>query len=238
MTSEHALPWDDNYRWAGFRETLRELPTLRHTGEAGIRAKTVDELRWRHWVVACAVELAIVDVPRDRVDLVECGVADGITAFVAATETARLVTSDTWTIHLYDAWDAMAEHLLLPSERQQAGRYGSLDLEAARENLARFDARCQFHVGYLPETFDEPDHALPDCIVFAHVDLNASMTTRACCERIWPRLARGGVLLFDDYGWIGFEDTKLVVDEFLSDKPGMLMKWPTGQAMFIRSFTE
>jgi len=52
-------------------------------------------------------------------------------------------------------------------------------------------------------------------------------------EFFHPRLEKGGVILFDDYGQEKYKDTKNVIDEFIYDKSGMLLKLPTGQAIYF-----
>ena len=39
-------------------------------------------------------------------------------------------------------------------------------------------------------------------------------------------------VLFDDYG--GFNDTRKIVDNFLKDKKGHFINYPTGQGVFIK----
>jgi len=48
------------------------------------------------------------------------------------------------------------------------------------------------------------------------------------------KLVKGGIILFDDYGWAGYEDTKKAIDSYFSEKSGILMKLPTGQAIYYR----
>ena len=46
-------------------------------------------------------------------------------------------------------------------------------------------------------------------------------------------MSRGGVIVFDDYGQDNYLETKETVDSFLSDKEGLLMAHPTGQALYF-----
>jgi O-methyltransferase len=230
MTTEHALPWDDT-TWTHFRESLALAQDLDFTGEAHISADDVDRLAWRHWVVAFATRYAMTFAKVG--DFVECGVADGVTAFFALRELAASGHADHPTFHLYDAWDRMRAQHLRPSELGQEGRYAGLDEALTRRNLAPFADRLVFHVGYVPASFGEAP-APPEQVRYVHIDLNAAEATLAACEFFWPRLQAGGVILFDDYGWLGFEDTKKVVDDFFADKAGAMLKFPTAQAMFMK----
>jgi len=64
--------------------------------------------------------------------------------------------------------------------------------------------------------------------------LNAAKYTLDTLEYFFPRITRGGVILFDDYGDTSYSDTKEIVDKFFSNKSGILMKLPTGQAIYYR----
>ena len=87
--------------------------------------------------------------------------------------------------------------------------------------------------GYIPEIFiSEKNH--PDDISWLHIDLNASKPTQETLNFFFPRLCSNGVVLFDDYGWDGYESTRKVADTFFKDKKGDFLHFPTGQAMFIK----
>ena len=75
----------------------------------------------------------------------------------------------------------------------------------------------------------------PDTIFYLHIDLNSAKPTEHALEFFYPRLVVGGVILFDDYGWDAYEDTKNTIENFFKDKPGLLMKIPTGQAIYFHN---
>jgi hypothetical protein len=108
-----------------------------------------------------------------------------------------------------------------------------LSIEKTRRNLAEFNEYVIYHQGYIPESLRTPLDS-PNSIVYLLVDLNSVKPTIATLEFFLPRLVKGGVILFDDYGWAGYEDTKRAVDTFFKNKPGILMKLPTGQAIYYR----
>ena len=49
------------------------------------------------------------------------------------------------------------------------------------------------------------------------------------------KLENNGVILFDDYAHINYEDTRKVIDNFLYNKEGNFLHFPTGQAFFIKT---
>jgi hypothetical protein len=57
-----------------------------------------------------------------------------------------------------------------------------------------------------------------------HFDCDLYVPTKAALEALWPRVSRGGILLFDEYAmpyWAG--ETK-AVDEFIADRPELQPK--------------
>jgi len=88
-----------------------------------------------------------------------------------------------------------------------------------------------YHVGYIPDSFSASP---PDKIIYLHIDLNSTKPTIDALNFFSPRLLQGGIIIFDDYGNTGYPDTKKQIDEFFKNKPGVLMKSPTGQAIFFR----
>ncbi len=74
----------------------------------------------------------------------------------------------------------------------------------------------------------------PQKISYLHIDLNSARPTRFALEFFFPRLLKRGIIVFDDYGSKNYKDTKIVVNKFFKDKPGILMPLPTGQAIYYR----
>ena len=157
-------------------------------------------------------------------------VCDGLTAFFALRELRRL--SNRAKMHLYDAWAPMRKEYPLELEQQSTLRYSNISMQRVKKNLSEFD-NIVYHPGYIPESLHiEPPS--PEKIFYLHIDLNSAMPTVAALEHFFPKLARGGVILFDDYGWIPYNSTKKAVDKFFVDKPGILLPLPTGQAIYYR----
>ena len=105
----------------------------------------------------------------------------------------------------------------------------NIDLLEARKN---FQHKIQYNKGYIPDVFDSSIN--PDKISWLHIDLNSSIPTLRCLEFFYDRIENNGVIVFDDYGWKGYEETKEIVDKFLNEKKGSFFQFPTGQGLFIK----
>jgi O-methyltransferase len=70
---------------------------------------------------------------------------------------------------------------------------------------------------------------------FVHVDVDVYPATRFCLRFFAPRLARGGVMVVDDYGFITCPGAKQAVDEFIAaSREFRLFHLLTGQAVLFR----
>lgn len=225
MTTWHEVPWATG--WSAFMVAADDLRGFEHSQ---IAAEDVDALLWRHWHVAYSVHHARRHTESTSLVGAECGVGDGLTAHIAATQ-LREEALDGFSLHLYDAWAPMRVEALTASEAPNAGTYDALRVERTRRNLIGHAAHLRWHPGYVPETFG-PD--APEVLHWMHIDLNSSAATTEALDFLWPRLVPGGVVLFDDYGWRQYADTKAAVDAFFSSRPGSLMPLPTGQALYFR----
>ncbi len=53
-----------------------------------------------------------------------------------------------------------------------------------------------------------------------HMDCDLYRPTKAALRALWPRLSRGGLMLFDEYAIKDWPGETKAVDEFFTDKPG------------------
>ena len=237
MTSIHEPPWlndDEGKKFLEINNYIKNNFTFNKKIQ-GTTKDIMDDLLWRHWIVSYAVKHAIKFAKTENYNLVECGVEWGYTSFFALkTLTNNDKKINSFSMHLYDAWQDMREEELLESEYWHVNLYKNLDIESTKKNLIEFKENLIFHQGYIPDSLmKKPDP--PDTIFYLHIDLNSAKPTEHALEFFYPRLVVGGVILFDDYGWDAYEDTKNTIENFFEDKPGLLMKIPTGQAIYFHN---
>ena len=185
------------------------------------------QLRWRHYLVSYTSSLAN-KITKSKT-LVECGVADGLTMFYAIMS----FNDESSKSYLYDSWSGMRkEDLIDGKEKNLEGAWSHLELPITKKNLEKFGNQVTFNQGYIPEVFKNSDN--PNEISWLHIDLNSSKPTLEALNFFYPKIEDLGIILFDDYAWPGYEDTRKVIDEFLYDKSGQFFHFPTGQAFFIK----
>lgn len=184
---------------------------------------------WRHYIVFWSARYAAQFTKSTKKILVECGVCDGLTAYYAMSAMGDIP----FRSFLYDAWTAMKDENLVESEKNMTGDYAYLSLDNTKRNLLDFEQESIFIKGFIPDSFDTAEK--PNQVSWLHIDLNSSMATTAVLAEMYDRILSGGVVLLDDYSWREYEDTKIAVDKFFSDKKGILLPLPTGQAIFFKN---
>ena len=236
MTSIHELPWNDPYQGENFRRANENIKNQFDFSENTTLTsmRNLDELRWRHWNISYGVRYCLEFAETEEYNFAECGVAEGVTSFFVLSEIdheEKLAKKS--ALYLYDAWADMKDEHLLDSEKHSKGKYKKLSLERTKSNLSNFKTKILFHKGYVPEVLI--DSNIPKSICYLHIDLNSSKPTLGALEVFYPRLVKGGIIIFDDYAHSGYEDTKIIVDKFFKGKTGLLQKLPTGQAIYYKN---
>jgi hypothetical protein len=241
MATGTQVPWHEgggNQRARSFAECDSQLANLiarRKVLLTQFRQESVDSevaaLKWRHYFVHWTASEAAKLKSSTEKNFVELGVCDGLTAWYAAH--ARGITQCDGLFYLYDAWAGMREDLLTATEKTSAGSYAYLSLESTQNNLLQTgESNFVFNKGYIPESFSTCQN--PSSVAWLHIDLNSAIPTMAALEYFWGRMIPGGIALFDDFAWPGYEDTRAKI-ELWSDAQGVpILHLPTGQAMIVK----
>lgn len=158
-------------------------------------------------------------------DFLELGCHSGFTAgeVVKSIDFVRLGKK----YYLYDffKWEPGDEHTHLPNH----------DDPMMYENVAAKFADYPFVKivkGSVPDSFSQ---GLPDEICFAHIDMNHPDPEAGALEVILPRLQKGGVVVFDDYGWWGYSAQKMALDPIVHSSGLEILELPTGQGLLIKT---
>ena len=164
-------------------------------------------------------------VSRITGDIVEVGVYKGGTAKLLG----RIFESSGKTIHLFDTFSGM------PStdpnkDLVKEGDFGDTSFEGVKQYLSDVK-NILLYKGLFPNTAKSIESKI-FCLV--HVDVDIYRSVMDCCDFFYKRLARGGIIIFDDYGYITCPGAKKAIDEFFSGKPEYPCYLPTGQCFAIK----
>ena len=157
----------------------------------------------------------------------ELGVYRGGTALVIRNELAAAATT---TLRLFDTFAGLPSTDPVRDVHVQ-GEFADTSL-AEVQALVGTDAFIDWRPGLVPDTFDGLDSVT---LRFVHVDLDLYAPIRATVEFVWARMAPGGIVLFDDYGFVSCPGARMAVDEFCTAQGLALIPLPTGQSLLIKT---
>lgn len=161
-------------------------------------------------------------------DVWECGVYRGGTAAMIAQIMAD--HAPTKKLLLFDTFAGMPE-TDAEKDLHRAGDFADTSADAVRNFVGHPDT-CTLRPGFIPNTFAGlEDHR----VTFAHIDVDIYRSILDSLDFIWPRLAVGGVIVFDDYGFPSCPGARRAVDEFFAAKDSLPLCLPTGQAIVFKS---
>lgn len=157
-------------------------------------------------------------------DTAECGVYEGAGSYLIGRHAARLGRLH----HMFDSFEGLSEPEPVDGAYWKRGVM-SVPEDQVRERLKDLDNLCYWR-GWIPDRFGE---VADRRFSFLHVDVDLYQPTLACVTFFYPRVNRGGVMLFDDYGFATCPGARRAIDEFFADKREPIIDLPTGQAFVL-----
>ncbi len=193
-----------------------------------------DGITWRYHTLAWAAKQAL----SVEGDFIECGVYQGDMSWVL-TEMVDLPAYGR-NMYLYDTFKGFSGKYSSPADYPDAPQFFEFaHKEYARQEIydsvmARFSGKSYVQVirGIVPDVLHD---FAPDKVAFLHLDMNSPAPERAALEFLYERITRGGVIVWDDYGWSMFCKQKQSADEFMDAKGCSILELPTGQGLAIKS---
>jgi len=178
----------------------------------------------RRWMLGQLLRLTAA-VPGDSA---ECGVYRGADSHLICAFNASLPGAHR-THFMFDSFRGLSEPTTADGTHWKRGDLAA-PLEVAERALAEFPAAV-FLPGWIPDRFPEVEAR---SFSFVHVDVDLYEPTRDSIAFFYPRLAPGGILLCDDYGFDSCPGATRAVDEFLLDKPEKAISLSDGAGFFIK----
>jgi O-methyltransferase len=212
-----------------FRDALRQADSSTGANQY----VSPDGIAWRYHTLIWAARTCL-KLPGD---FVECGVFRGDMSWMI-TQCVDLRSAGK-KFYLYDTFAGLDPRYpgesKLPKASQfaqfSAGEYGAQDIES--QVRARFQAMDYVVVtkGVVPDVLHE---VAPERIAFMHIDMNSPKAEAGALDVLFDRVSPGGIIVFDDYGWIQFEAQKESADRFMAARGQIIMELPTGQGLMIK----
>ena len=179
-----------------------------------------------HWRVAI-VCWAAWHAARLPGDFVECGVNTGIMSLAACeyVEFRRLPK----TFWLFDTFCG------IPTEQVNneyiVNEWYPECFARAQQNFAAYP-NVRLVRGKIPDTLSSVEI---ERVAYLSIDMNIEYPEREALAHFWPKLVPGGIVVFDDYGWLSHHRQKDSHDAFAASQGVEIFLLPTGQGLLIKS---
>ena len=163
-------------------------------------------------------------------DLAECGSYNGGSAIFLAR--GILEGGGRRRLCLFDSFEGLSEPDQTDGIHWQAGHLKG-DLETLQRRLATLGdtSFVEIFSGWIPERFGGVSERT-FCLV--HIDVDLYQPTRDSVEFFYPRMSPGGVMVFDDYGYVTCPGATKAVDEFMADKPEPIINLSSGGCFVMK----
>jgi predicted O-methyltransferase YrrM len=156
-------------------------------------------------------------------DFVECGTYEGYSMEVVLRYLDGL---EDRALYLYDVFDPSGS----AGEGKRLPEHSPALYDTVRARLAPWPNALVTR-GRVPDVLS---HVSPERVAFLHIDMNNQLAEAGAIAHFWPRLATGGMVIFDDYGWTGYQDQKAAADHFATRQGLSVLELPTGQGLLIK----
>lgn len=185
-------------------------------------------------------------------DIAEVGVFRGLGLMTWANLLESYCIGDrTKIVYGFDNWKGFVDFALqdgaeVPSARKEVGGFSPANFyEELSEAIAIFDrdrfipwkARIKLIEGNIEETAPQFVRDNPGVrFSLIHMDCDLYKPTKMAIESFWPRLSRGGVIIFDEYAIADWPGETQAADELLATLPGVKMRtfpWTNAPAGYI-----
>ncbi len=101
----------------------------------------------------------------------------------------------------------------------KGGEHANTSVELVRGLLERAGVpQVQLLPGVFPD--DRAHEIEARTFALCHIDVDVYQSARETFEWVWPRMVRGGVVVFDDYGFYGCEGVTALVTELAGRQDG------------------
>ncbi|WP_027015756.1 TylF/MycF/NovP-related O-methyltransferase [Comamonas composti] len=165
----------------------------------------------------------MVDVPGA---FMEVGVWRGGSAAVLASAAPHK------EVHLFDTFNGVAKADHRFDTLYVGGEHADASEHQVMQIFEKMDLKCHIHAGIFPE---ETLSGLPECISFAHIDVDTYSSAKDAFRAIWARVSPSGMVVFDDYGTFGCEGVSQLVQELAQAfRNAVFIHNLNGHAIFVK----
>lgn len=160
-------------------------------------------------------------------DILEIGVWRGGTGCLMASAVAATDSK----VFLADTFEGVVKTGAVDGNYMD-GDHSDTSIEQVRSLAAQLDVEVGILVGIFPEdTADEIDSRT---FRFCHIDVDIYQSAKDILDWVWPRMVKGGIVVFDDYGFQSCPGIARFVDEVKYGPDRLYLHNLNGHAVLIK----
>jgi O-methyltransferase len=165
-------------------------------------------------------------------DLLEIGVWRGGTGCLMAEQAKQLGSAA--TVFLCDTFKGVVKAGSQDSH-YRGGEHADTSMDTVRQLATNMGlANVELLEGIFP---DATSHLIKDRqFSLCHIDVDVYESAKQVTEWVWPRLASGGVIVYDDYGFPTCEGVTNLVNEHLQGRGALTLHNLNGHAVVVKLF--
>ncbi len=152
--------------------------------------------------------------------ILEVGVWRGGTGALLGTKAKLCGISD--PVYLCDTFEGVVK-AGSNDPRYTGGEHSDTSQRMVEELLGKLSLdNVRILQGIFP---DATGHLIPESagFRFCHIDVDVYQSAKEVFRWVWPRMAEGGIVVFDDYGFFTCEGIATFVDQELRKQPGLVV---------------
>ncbi len=162
--------------------------------------------------------------------LIEIGVWKGGTAAIIAKRAKLLNIKD--KIYLCDTFKGVVKAGVNDST-YEGGEHADVSVDAVEGLIKRLKlGNTKILTGIFPE--ETGDLIKEKKFRFGHIDVDVYQSAKDSAEWLWPKLVKGGIIVFDDYGFQGCDGVTRFVNEERQKKDRLIVHNLNGHAIMIK----
>lgn len=178
----------------------------------------------RRWMLSQLLRLTI-DIPGDTA---ECGAYLGASSYSICHFNQINLPGQRQHL-IFDSFEGLSEPDSNDNEFWQKGDLAATE-EQVKKTLEEFSDTLYFK-GWIPNRFKECEGRK---FSFVHIDVDLYEPTLESMKFFYPRLAAGGIIVCDDYGFTTCTGATKAIEEFLHDKPEKMISLCSGGGFMIK----
>lgn len=101
------------------------------------------------------------------------------------------------------------------NDTHKEGDFKETDIAGIRRYFAWFHPNVEFIKGFSPDVFNAISGKR---FAFVHIDVDLYESVWHACDFFYPRMNKGGIMIFDDYKWMTTPGAEKAISEFFADK--------------------